>query len=85
MVITKIKPMILEEAKLSSDMAMQTQAKVLREGSTHQRGTHLVQKSCEGFSLETAFNSAFTWREKNSSQQQNDEKMDHMGRLSDMT
>ena len=47
--------------------------------------THLVQKSCEGFSLETAFNSAFTWREKNSSQQQNDEKLDHMGRLSDMT
>ena len=55
---------------------MQTQAEVLWERSKHQHPyIHLVQKSCEGFSLDTAFNSAFTWRQKSES---------HMGRLSDM-
>ena len=40
------------------------QTTVLCEGSRQDRATHLVQNSCEGFSLDTAFSSAFTCRGK---------------------
>ena len=40
------------------------QTTVLCEGSRQDRETHLVQNSCEGFSLDTAFSSAFTCRGK---------------------
>lgn len=52
------------ESLLVINLLHMRQTTVLCEGSRQDRATHLVQNSCEGFSLDTAFSSAFTCRGK---------------------